>query len=142
MSRFKELEEKYKELGEQYNSLKSGYDLECNINNTYRENLSDAEKEIRDIKKELEEARSNVRHLEAKLVSLIDENKINTEIVGFLITEKCEKDPLIEFAGIKTYRDGWKALYVGGEEINVRKHDNVTIFVDANEPVRVDVSTT
>ena len=142
MSRFKELEEKYKELGEQYNSLKSGYDLECNINNTYRENLSDAEKEIRDIKKELEEARSNIRHLEARLVSLIDENKINTEIVGFLITEKCEKDPLIEFAGIKTYRDGWKALYVGGEEINVRKHDNVTIFADANEPVRVDVSTT
>lgn len=142
MSKFKELEEKYKELGEKYNSLKSSYDLECNINNTCREKLSDVEKENRDIKKELEEARSNIRHLEAKLVSLIDENKINTEIVGFLITEKCEKDPLIEFAGIKTYRDGWKALYVGGEEINARKHDNVTIFANTNEPVQVEVSTT
>lgn len=85
MSKFKELEEKYKELGEKYNSLKSSYDLECNINNTCREKLSDVEKENRDTKKELEEARSNIRHLEAKLVSLIDENKINTEIVGFLI---------------------------------------------------------
>ena len=110
---------KYKKLLDEYDVLKQKYDDAINS---------------------LKESKDTCKRLNLMLEDMAYSNNTHVDLIQFLITEKFSNNKTIEFAGIKTYRDGWVTLCVNGEQYNPRKDKNVTIWADVNEPVKVEVS--
>lgn len=123
---------KYKDLKDNYDKLAKSY---C-----------DAITEIQKYKTQLEELEKNNKQLmnnskyeKMRLDQLIGINNVNADVIQFLAARKFGDNPAIEFAAIKTYRDGWVTLYLNGEELNPNGKD-VTIWANSKEPVEVEVS--
>ena len=123
---------KYKELKDSYDKLAKSY---C-----------DAITEIQKYKTQLEELEKNNKQLrdssqyeKMRLDQLIGINNVNADVIQFLAARKFGDNPTIEFAAIKTYRDGWVTMFLNGEEIKANGKD-VTIWAENNEAVRVEVN--
>ena len=122
-----------------YNDLKDNYDK-------LAKSYCDAIAEIQKYKTQLEELEKNNKQLmnaskyeRMRLDQLIGINNVNTDVIQFLVARKFGDNPTIEFAAIKTYRDGWVTMCLNGKEICPNGKD-VTIWANSKEPVEVEVS--
>ena len=115
-----------------YNDLKDNYDK-------LAKSYCDAIAEIQKYKTQLEELEKNNKQLmnaskyeRMRLDQLIGINNVNTDVIQFLVARKFGDNPTIEFAAIKTYRDGWVTMCLNGKD--------VTVWANSGEPVEVEVS--
>lgn len=60
-------------------------------------------------------------------------------VVDTLCHDRVAENDEIEFAAVKTYRDGWKYMYLNGRRLEPTIKDNVTIWASMDERVQVDI---
>lgn len=84
------------------------------------------------LKKEIEECK---RELNAALDSL----KTLAGVERAMLTRCVIDDQRIEFAGVKTYRDGWVFLAHNGKEIDATNAKDITIWSCQDTPLEVEV---
>lgn len=90
-------------------------------------------------KSRYEEVQKNLSWVQSQVNQLLGINNVNADVIQFLAARKFGDNPTIEFAAIKTYRDGWITMFLNGEEIRANGKD-VTIWAENNEAVRVEVN--
>ena len=129
---------RYTKLKEDYDNLKTqnGW-LEKEVDHRW-DDIHSLQKEVQTLKDQLMEAKFELGKSNEKLQSVINSNKINSDVIQYLAARRFGDDPTIEFAAIKTYR-GWETLYLHGEELNPNGKD-VTIWANQGDPVSVEVA--
>ena len=129
---------RYTKLKEDYDNLKTqnGW-LEKEVDQRW-DDIHSLQKEVQTLKDQLMEAKFELGKSNEKLQSVINSNKINSDVIQYLAARRFGDDPTIEFAAIKTYR-GWETLYLHGEELNP-SGKNVTVWADQGDPVSVEVA--
>lgn len=110
----------------------------------YYEVLCEEQKEtIKKLEDKLEESKKCASRihdqLRDQLGCAIAANNVNTDVIQSLVTKEFINNKHIEFAAIKTYRDGWVTMCLNGKEICPNGKD-VTIWANSKEPVEVEVS--
>ena len=110
----------------------------------YYEVLCEEQKEtIKKLEDKLEESKKSASRihdqLRDQLGRAIVANNVNADIIQFLVTKEFINNKHIEFAAIKTYRDGWVTMCLNGKEICPNGKD-VTVWANSGEPVEVEVS--
>ena len=114
----------------------------------YEQIVPDKTEQINRLKAKIDEleAIDNIRKKD--IVRLNDYNeelsnqlRIQTAISEFLINDRITCDGTIEFAAIKSYRDGWKLMVLHGEDITPKKLSNVTIWANNGEAMQVETTT-
>lgn len=129
---------RYTKLKEDYDDLKTQNELlEKEVDHRW-DNIHSLQEEVKTMKDQLMEAKFELGKSNEKLQSVINSNKINSDVIQYLAARRFGDDSKIEFAAIKTYR-GWETLYLNGEELNPNGKD-VTIWADHQEPVRIEVT--
>ena len=83
--------------------------------------------------------KNKVEELQKQLSQLCSTNNINADLIQFLIANRFGTDRTVEFAAVKTYRDGWTTMYLNGELLQP-KDKNVTIWANNGEAVEVEIS--
>lgn len=115
--------------------------------------ISRLNKEIADAKQTMAELQSKNSSLESKnreqdisvrqasstLQNCLEALKQQQQLLSYMYQAEIAENSMIEFAGIKTVRDGWVSLNLRGEEIQVPKGADVTIWASHDEAVRIDV---
>lgn len=84
--------------------------------------------------------RAMEEELNERIRKMTDTHNRLSCIIDYLCRDKFVKDNGIEFAAIKTYRDGWISMYFDGKELTPAKNDDVTIWADPTEKMRVEIS--
>lgn len=125
---------KYKKLLEEFNMLENNYNTAIQDRQHYLTRNKELQNQIAELQAELLDS----KRFNKKVIDAINTNKVNADVIQFLIARKFGDDSNIEFAAIKTYR-GWVTMYLNGREINPNGKD-ITIWGDNNEPIRVEVS--
>lgn len=129
---------RYTKLKEDYDFLKKQNELlEKEVDHRW-DNIHSLQEEVKTLKDQLMEAKLELGKTNAKLQSVINSNKTNSDVIQYLAARRFGDDPTIEFAAIKTYR-GWETLYLHGEELNPAGK-NVTVWADQGDPVSVEVT--
>lgn len=129
---------RYTKLKEDYDNLKTQNELlEKEVDHRW-DNIHSLQEEVKTLKDQLMEAKFELGKSNEKLQSVINSNKINSDVIQYLAARRFGDDPTIEFAAIKTYR-GWEMLYLHGEELNPAGK-NVTVWADQGDPVSVEVT--
>lgn len=110
----------------------------------YYEVLCEEQKEtIKKLEDKLEESKKDASRIHAQLRDqlgcAIAANNVNADVIQSLVTKEFINNKHIEFAAIKTYRDGWVTMCLNGKEICPNGKD-VTIWANSKEPVEVEVS--
>lgn len=110
----------------------------------YYEVLCEEQKEtIKKLEDKLEESKKYASRihdqLRDQLGCAIAANNVNADVIQSLVTKEFINNKHIEFAAIKTYRDGWVTMCLNGKEICPNGKD-VTIWANSKEPVEVEVS--
>lgn len=131
---------KYTELLRKYELLKSDYHCADLDKQRYKDQAFNLDRKVEDLKDQLNAEKLKNAQLESKLATEIATNKVNADVIQFLVTGKAN-DKSIEFVGVKTYREGWVALYLNGEDLNAGKYKSVTVWSEPNETVQVEVTT-
>ena len=89
-----------------------------------------------ELKKQVAELKSEIKELESRITILTETTSSQQAVIDFLTREKfgCGED--IEFAAIKRYR-GWDCLYLNGKKIDTDHTNSLSIYYDANEPIKI-----
>jgi len=131
---------RYTKLKEDYDVLKTRNELfEKELDQRW-DNIHSLQEEVKTLKDQLMEAKFELGKTNEKLQSVINSNKINSDVIQYLAARRFGDDSKIELAAIKTYR-GWETLYLNGEELNPNGKD-VTIWANQGDPVSVEVAST
>lgn len=122
-----------------YEQLKNDYE---NLQNKYDRTIKDYQSmrdELLANNKKLAEFQTSIKQATSTLQDALETIKLQQELMSFMYKGEIAENPSIEFAGVKTLRNGWELLNLRGKDISVEDHDDVTIWANANEAVQVDV---
>ena len=122
-----------------YEQLKNDYE---NLQNKYDRTIKDYQSmrdELLANNKKLAEFQTSIKQATSTLQDALETIKLQQELMSFMYKGEIAENPSIEFAGVKTLRNGWELLNLRGKNISVEDHDDVTIWANADEAVQVDV---
>lgn len=122
-----------------YEQLKNDYE---NLQNKYDRTIKDYQSmrdELLANNKKLAEFQTSIKQATSTLQDALETIKLQQELMSFMYKGEIAENPSIEFAGVKTLRNGWELLNLRGKDISVEDHDDVTIWANADEAVQVDV---
>ena len=122
----------YEQLKNDYENLKYKYDRAVDDNRLKCDQISANERKIAEMQLAIKQASSTLQ-------DALETIKLQQELMSFMYKGEIAENPSIEFAGVKTLRNGWELLNLRGKDISVEDHDDVTIWANANEAVQVDV---
>lgn len=128
MSKYKDLLNRFEELEKKYNTA-----LDDKI--YYKNKVEELQKQLSQLCSTLD----TTKRLAEKASNMIDTNNINADLIQFLIANRFGADRTVEFAAVKTYRDGWTTMYLNGELLQP-KNKNVMILANNGEAVEVEIS--
>lgn len=135
---YNELMHLYKNTEAVKNSLKRENDLLIDKCVMYEHNVAELKKQIDELKKDKDDLQMQIKRSDTNMADLVYSNLSKAHTIEFLCRERFEQNNDIEFAAIKSYRNGWGFMYLNGEELKP-KNKNVTIWANDGESVQVQI---
>ena len=131
--------EKRKELQKDLEVMKKNYEIAVR---DYQE-MKRQRDELDDTRQKLElkvlELTSLIKSKDSTIENLAYSDLSKSHTIEFLCNRELKENQDIEFAAIKSYRNGWQFVFLNGKELNITPKDDVTIWADYDERVKVEI---
>ena len=131
--------EKRKELQKDLEVMKKNYEIAVS---DYQE-MKRQRDELDDTRQKLElkvlELTSLIKSKDSTIENLAYSDLSKSHTIEFLCNRELKENQDIEFAAIKSYRNGWQFVFLNGKELNITPKDDVTIWADYDERVKVEI---
>ena len=131
--------EKRKELQKDLEAMTKNYEIAVR---DYQE-MKRQRDELDDTRQKLElkvlELTSLIKSKDSTIENLAYSDLSKSHTIEFLCNRELKENQDIEFAAIKSYRNGWQFVFLNGKELNITPKDDVTIWADYDEKVKVEI---
>ena len=131
--------EKRKELQKDLEAMTKNYEIAVR---DYQE-MKRQRDELDDTRQKLElkvlELTSLIKSKDSAIENLAYSDLSKSHTIEFLCNRELKENQDIEFAAIKSYRNGWQFVFLNGKELNITPKDDVTIWADYDERVKVEI---
>ena len=131
--------EKRKELQKDLEAMTKNYEIAVR---DYQE-MKRQRDELDDTRQKLElkvlELTSLIKSKDSTIENLAYSDLSKSHTIEFLCNRELKENQDIEFAAIKSYRNGWQFVFLNGKELNITPKDDVTIWADYDERVKVEI---
>ena len=131
--------EKRKELQKDLEVMTKNYEIAVR---DYQEMKRQCD-ELDDTRQKLElkvlELTSLIKSKDSTIENLAYSDLSKSHTIEFLCNRELKENQDIEFAAIKSYRNGWQFVFLNGKELNITPKDDVTIWADYDERVKVEI---
>ena len=131
--------EKRKELQKDLEAMTKNYEIAVR---DYQE-MKKQRDELDDTRQKLElkvlELTSLIKSKDSTIENLAYSDLSKSHTIEFLCNRELKENQDIEFAAIKSYRNGWQFVFLNGKELKITPKDDVTIWADYDERVKVEI---